>query len=306
MSVPPSSVSAYAALALTSLLWSGNTVVGRALHEDIPPAAFSFWRWVLVLVVLAPLVAAAVRRASPAIRREWRYLALLGVMSTGLYHALIFWVVNYTTAVNAALINSSIPFWVMLVGWVGLNARPAAREIVGFAVSVAGVAAILAHGDLARLAALQLNAGDLLMLVAMIIWALYTQLLARRPPPVSGLAYVFVTGCFGLVALAPVFALEAAFGRAFQWTPAVAAGVAYTGLFASVMATVLFTFGLARVGANITSLFTHLIPVFGAVLAYALLGEALGLHHLAGFVLILAGLAIAQGARIARRAPGAR
>jgi drug/metabolite transporter (DMT)-like permease len=287
---------AYAALVATTALWSGNTITGRALAEDIPPAAFSFWRWALVLVILAPLVAGELRREWSGLRRGWHTLALLGLMSTGLYHALVFWVLHYTTAINAQLLNSTIPLWVMLIAWLALGARPTGREWLGFAVSAAGVAAILTHGDWRRLAALELNAGDLMMLGAMINWALYTVLLARWAVPLSGLAFVFVTGAFGLAGLLPFYLWELAGGRAeFAVTPATLGGIAYTAVGASVAATVCFNFALGRIGPTRASFFTHLVPVFGAVLGVALLGERLGLHHLAGFALILGGIALSSG-----------
>jgi drug/metabolite transporter (DMT)-like permease len=230
------------------------------------------------------------------VRRRWRTLAVLGLMSTALYHAWVFWALHYTTAINAQLLNSTIPLWVMLIGWAALGARPAGREWVGFAVSTLGVAAIIAHGDWHRLAALDLNAGDLMVLGAMINWAVYTILLARSGVALPGLAFVFVTGAFGVAGLLPFYLWELAMGRgAFALTPATIGGIAFTAVGASVIATVLFIFGLTRVGATRAALFTHLVPVFGALLGVLLLGERLGLHHLAGFGLILAGIAVANG-----------
>jgi drug/metabolite transporter (DMT)-like permease len=292
----PGKGTAYAALATTSALWSGNAITGRALADEISPAAFSFWRWALVVAILAPLAAGDLRRNWPAVRGRWRTLAGFGLMSTALYHAWTFWLLHYTTAINAQLLNSTIPLWVMLIGWAAFGARPAGREWVGLALSAFGVAAILAHGDWRRLAALELNVGDLMMLAAMINWAIYTTLLARSGIALPGLAFVLVTGAFGLAGLLPFYLWELATGRgAFALTPATAGGIAFTAIGASVIATVCFIFGLARVGPPRAALFTHLVPVFGAVFGVTLLGERLGLHHLAGFALILAGIAVANG-----------
>jgi drug/metabolite transporter (DMT)-like permease len=292
---------AYAALVATTALWAGNTITGRALADAIPPAAFSFWRWLLVLAILAPLAVGALGREWPVVRRGWRTLALLGLMSTGLYHAWVFWVLHYTTAINAQLLNSTVPLWVMLIGWAAFGTRPTGREWGGFAVSALGVVAILAHGDWRRLAALEVNIGDLMMLAAMITWSVYTILLARSAIRVSGLVFVFVTGAFGLAGLLPFYLWELATGRGtFAITPATIGGIVYTAVCASVLATVLFNFGLARVGPTRASLFTHLVPVFGALLGVSLLGERLGLHHLAGFALILGGIGIANGFALRR------
>lgn len=292
----PSAALAYGALAATSMVWSGNTIAGRALADSIPPAAFAFWRWALILTLLAPFVAGELRAEWAVIRRSWRMLAVLGLMSTGLYHGLVFWALHYTTAINAQLLNSTIPLWVMLIAWLALGIQPRRREWLGFGVSLAGVLVILAHGDLRRLAALELNAGDLLMLAAMIVWAVYTLLLPRRPLALSPFAYTFVAGAFGLTGLAPFYVWELATGRGeFALTPAVAAGIGYVAVLASILTTATLNFGIDRVGATRASFFTHLVPVFGAAFAFLLLGERLGWHHLAGFALILAGIAAATG-----------
>jgi drug/metabolite transporter (DMT)-like permease len=290
----PNAAAAYAALAVTSLLWSGNTITGRALHDAIPPAAFAFWRWVLILALLAPFVAGELARQWPVIRRSWRILAALGLMSTALYHALLFWALHYTAAINAQLLNSTIPLWVLLMAWLALGARPTRREWLGLAVSGVGVAAILARGEWQRLAALEFNAGDLLMLAGMLVWSVYTLCLPRRPLALSAFAYTFVAGAFGLAGIAPIYAWELATGRGeFAVTGAVVAGILYTALLASIVATATFNFGVDGAGAARASFFTHLVPVFGAVLGVLLLGEPVGWYHLAGFALILAGIAIA-------------
>jgi drug/metabolite transporter (DMT)-like permease len=290
----PPRAAAYAALALTSLLWAGNTITGRALHEAIPPAAFAFWRWMLILAVLAPFVGRELVRHWPVIRRRWRILAALGLMSTALYHALIFWALHYTAAINAQLLNSTVPLWVMLLAWLALGARPTRREWLGFAISGVGVAAILARGEWQRLAALELNAGDLLMLAGMITWAVYTLCLPRRPRELSAFAYTFVAGAFGLLGIAPIYAWELATGRGgFAVTGEVLAGIGYTAVFASIAATALFNLGVDGAGAARASFFTHLVPVYGAVLGVWLLGEPVGWYHFAGFALILAGIAFA-------------
>jgi len=287
---------AYLALATTSMIWSGNTIAGRALADAIPPAAFAFWRWALILVALAPFVARELHAERATVRRSWRTLAALGLLGTAVFHALTFWALHYTTAINAQLLNSTIPLWVMLIAWFALGIRPRRREWLGFWVSATGVVLILANGDLQRLAALELNAGDLLMLAAMLLWAIYTVVLPHRPRTLSPFAYSFVAGAFGLAGLAPFYLWELATGRgAFALTPAVAAGIAYVAVFASILTTATLNFGVDRVGPTRASFFTHLVPVFGAAFAFLLLGERLGWHHLAGFALILAGIAAATG-----------
>jgi drug/metabolite transporter (DMT)-like permease len=284
---------AYPALALTALFWSGNALLGRALHEVAAPAVITFWRWVAVLAVLTPFVLAELRRRAADIRRAWKIMLLLGLLSTGLYNALIYEALRFTTATNTALLNSSIPLWTVLAGWLIFREGVTRMQALALAVSFVGVAVIITHGDFAALANLSVNHGDALVLLAMMMWGMYSVCLRRRPAGLSPYAYLWVTGLIGLFLLAPWTLLSIADGATW-WLPAPAwAGVAYLVIFHSICATALFNRSVDILGAARASQVVHLVPVFAALLATALLDEPLYLFHLTGFALILGGLALA-------------
>lgn len=284
---------AYPALALTALFWSGNALLGRALHEVAAPAVITFWRWVAVLAVLSPFVLAELRRRAADIRRAWKIMLLLGLLSTGLYNALIYEALRYTSATNTGLLNSSIPVWTVLAGWLIFHEGVTRMQALALAVSFVGVVVIITHGDLAALARLSVNHGDALVLAAMMMWGVYSVCLRRRPAGLSPFAYLWVTGLIGLFLLTPWTLLSIA-GGADWWLPGSAwAGVAYLVIFHSICATALFNRSVDILGAARASQVVHLVPVFAALLATALLGEPLHLFHLTGFALILGGLALA-------------
>jgi len=284
---------AYPALALTALFWSGNALLGRALHEVAAPAVITFWRWVAVLAVLSPFVLAELRRRAADIRRAWKIMLLLGLLSTGLYNALIYEALRYTTATNTGLLNSSIPMWTVLAGWLIFREGVTRMQALALAVSFVGVAVIITHGDFAALAHLSVNRGDALVLLAMTMWGVYSVCLRRRPAGLSPFAYLWVTGLIGLFLLTPWTLLSIA-GGADWWLPGSAwAGVAYLVIFHSICATALFNRSVDVLGAARASQVVHLVPVFAALLATLLLDEPLHLFHLTGFVLILGGLALA-------------
>jgi drug/metabolite transporter (DMT)-like permease len=169
------------ALATAALFWAGNMLVGKALNEQVAPLALAFWRWVLILTILAPFVWRDVVRYRTEIRAALPLLSLLAILGTGLYNALIFGALHFTSATNAALLNSSIPVWTVLLSVLLHRRRPGRLELLGVSVSLCGVAAIISHGSLTDLAGFQLNRGDAWMLVAMVMWSLYLLLLPRRP-----------------------------------------------------------------------------------------------------------------------------
>ena len=277
-------------LTLTSLFWAGNMVVGRAVADAMSPLAFAYWRWVIVVAVLAPFCWREVVAKRALLLRSWRLLLLFGMMSTGLYNSLTYWALHYTTATNTSMLNSTIPIWVMAASWVLLRQAPATRPLLGFLLSLAGVLAVVAHGHPGALLTLTPNAGDLLMLTALLIWGFYAVLLRYRPAELSPLTYVFVTGAIGTVVATPFFLVDHALSPAPELSWQALAAIGYFGLFSSLAATLCYNNAVDRVGPVHASLYIHLIPLFGSLMAIAFLGERPGWQHLIGIALILSGI----------------
>jgi drug/metabolite transporter (DMT)-like permease len=177
-----------------------------------------------------------------------------------------------------------------------LRERLSVVQTAGVAISLAGVLAILSQGSVAALVAFRLNGGDLLVILSMAIWAVYTICLRWRPAGLSMLTFLFVLACVGDLAVLPLAAAEFVWGRRMEVTPANIAALVSVALFSSVLAYIFWNQGVEAVGANVAGLFVHLMPVFGVVLAWVFLGEKLALYHLAGIGLILAGITITSRA----------
>ncbi|ASU39385.1 hypothetical protein hmeg3_14505 [Herbaspirillum sp. meg3] len=299
MNAPRSSSSssflAVLALATAALFWAGNMLVGKALNQQVAPMALAFWRWVLILVILAPFVLRDVVRHWQAIRAALPLLTLLALLGTGLYNALIFGALHFTSATNAALLNSSIPVWTLLLSVLLHRRRPGRLELAGVFVSLYGVAMIISHGSFGGLADFQLNRGDGWMLVAMVMWSLYLLLLPRRPRALPSFAYLWVTGVIGLIALTFLMLVNGG-GQAFviPLNQSSLIGVFYLAVFPSILATLVCNYGIDRIGSVRASQCVHLVPVFASVIAMACLGETLHWYHALGFIFVLAGLVIAN------------
>ncbi len=290
----------YLLLTLTPFFWSCNWIVGRALASEIPPMAMTFLRWFFALLILAPLALPQVRHDWPIVRRHWKTMLFLGVVGVGSHNALAYAGLNYTTATNGVILNSFIPVMIIALSRIFLRERLTGVQLAGVAVSLAGVLAILSQGSTAVLASLRLNVGDLLVILSMAVWAVYTICLRWRPPGLSMLTFLFALACVGDLAVLPLFVIEHAFGRQMALTPANLAALVSVALFSSVLAYIFWNQGVEAVGANVAGLFVHLMPVFGVVLAWVFLGERLALYHVAGIALILAGITITS--RAGRRA----
>jgi drug/metabolite transporter (DMT)-like permease len=286
----PRHVSPYLLLTFTPLFWSVNWIVGRGLHHDVPPMAMTFFRWFFALLILAPFALPHVRRDWPTIWRHWKTMVLLGAIGVGTHNALAYLGLNYTTATNGVILNSFIPVMIVAIAWVFLRERLNALQVAGVAVSLAGVLTILSQGSLEVLAAFRLNGGDLLVILSMLMWSVYTIALRWRPPGLSMLSFLFVLALVGDLCVLPLWLGEMALGRHAVWTPATLAALLSVALFSSVLAYIFWNKGVEEVGAQVAGLFVHLMPVFGVVLAWLFLGERLRVYHVAGIALILAGI----------------
>jgi drug/metabolite transporter (DMT)-like permease len=286
-------------LSLTSLFWAGNMVIGRAVADAMSPIGLSYWRWVIVIAVAAPFCWREVLAKRAQLFRSWRILLLLSVMSTGLYSALTYWSLHYTTATNTTLLNSTIPIWVMVASWILLRHLPPTRALLGFLTSLIGVLFIVAHGHPGTLFTLAPNVGDLIMLVALFIWGFYAVLLRYRPADLSPLAYVFVTAAIGTLIATPFFLIDRAVSAPPDLSWQALAAISYFALFSSLAATLCYNNAIDRVGPVQASLFIHLVPLFGSLLAITFLDERPGWQHLIGMALILSGILQARRAAVA-------
>jgi drug/metabolite transporter (DMT)-like permease len=291
--VTPSRLPAFLLLAFANLLWSGNWVVGRALRDSFDPIMLNFARWVIALLVLAPFALPALRGQGPLLRRNAGILLLLSLTGIAVFQSMVYLGLRSTTAVNAVLINSSMPLFFLLCSWIIERERASWRQIAGMLVSLAGILVILSRGHPGALLELELQAGDGWILLAMPVWGIYSVLLKRRPHELGGLPFLFVIAVAGVLMMAPAAAIVALQAPLELPTAAEALGVLYIGLFASVVAFTCWNRGVAAVGANAAGFTIHLVPAFGTVLAIVFLGETFAGFHAAGIATIVAGVLLA-------------
>jgi drug/metabolite transporter (DMT)-like permease len=280
---------AYAALVGTTALWGSNGVVSRALLDTIPPLVMASARWAVVFVVLLPLVWPERRAIAHSLRCDWKLLLSLTLLGGAPQTALVYSGLAASTAIHLGLLNSTIPVLIILISWGWYARRPRRLEAAGLAISLSGVLLILAHGDLGSLLRLQFNHGDLLMLCAMVVWALYTLRLKDRPQSLSVLAFVFVLSLIGELLTLPFAAFQWARAASIHFGMRELLGLLYIGALATLVSTVLFSYGVERVGAVRAGILIHLMAVFSSIFAALFIGERLFVYHAAGFVMVAGG-----------------
>jgi len=282
----------YLLLVLCSLFWAGNTIVGRAAVDLVPPATLTFVRWAIAFVVLLPFVWGHVRRDWPAIRRNMLAICAFAITGSAGYNIVAYLALHYTEAINSLLLQSVAPLFVALWSFALFRDRLTLVQAAGIATSLTGALVIVCRGDLGVLAHFAFNTGDIMILVALVFYALYTALLRVRPR-MHPLSFLAATIGASAALMLPPLAYELATGRIAVIEPQTLAAFAYVGIFPSVLGYYCLNRGIELIGANRAAPFIHLMPVFGSILAILFLGERPQLFHAAGYAMVLTGVVLA-------------
>ena len=300
--------STVALLIIPPLMWAGNAVVGRMMQGVVPPITLNFLRWVLAFVVLLP-VAGWVLRPGSALWPHWKRFALLGLLGVGLYNALQYMALKTSTPINVTLVSSATPIWMLLLGRLFFGVSVSRKAAIGAALSLSGVATVLARGDLTQLLSVRLVPGDAWMLAASLIWATYSWLLARPKPgaepaaiKADWAAFLLAQMAMGLVWSGTMTASEWLWlgsqpgetASHITWGWPLAAALVYVAVGPSLLAYRCWGAGVGRVGPTIAGFFSNLTPLFAAVMSATLLGEMPKLYHAAGFALIVSGILVSS------------
>jgi drug/metabolite transporter (DMT)-like permease len=284
---------AYVLLPLTMLFWAGNAVVGRGAAGLVPPLTLAWLRWTIAFILILPLAWPYLKRDLPIIRAHWLVLAMLGGVGAGTFVSLFYFGLAKTTAINGVIINSAVSILVPVAVFLIYRETVTWLQSLGIVISFAGVLLVLTKGDLSLLLTLQLNEGDLWVIVATVVWAVYTALL-REQPRVHWLSFAAIS--FGVASLInfPLFIGEMAYGKHIQPTLAAFLMIAYVSTFPSIVSQIFYVRSVELIGSNRASIFMHLVPIFGAILAILFLGEHLHLYHFAGLLLVAGGVWMAS------------
>jgi drug/metabolite transporter (DMT)-like permease len=283
---------AYLVLALASLCWSGNHIMGRAVAGHVPPVALATLRWLLAAAVLWPFVRHQVARDWPLVREKFGATVFLALLGGALFGTLQFVGLQYTSALNVSVMNSLTPVLIVLASAALFGDRIGRLQSVGIGVSLAGVFVIITRLDPAVVGGLAFNRGDLIIVLNQALWAVYAVCLRLRPA-IHWLSFMFWFSLISGVSMLPFFAWEMTTGYVLQPTLLTFAAIAFVTLFSTVGGFALWTHGVELIGPNRAGVFLHLIPVYSALLTGALLGEPLMAYHVLGFALILAGVWLA-------------
>ena len=288
-------------LVLTTLIWAGHSIVGRLAVGQIGPMTLTCLRWALALAPILMAARPSLRHDWPVLKASWPYLLAMGALGYTAFNALFYLAAHRTSALNLSIIQGGIPALVLLGARAFLGVRFTALQALGAAVTMIGVVAIAAQGDLARLMALAFNGGDAMMLVAVVFYAGYTVALRERPK-VSGLSLLAGMALAAFVTSVPLMVWEIASGGFIWPTTAGLLTLVYVALGPAFASQMFYMRGVELIGPGRAGVFVNLVPVFGAIMAVVLLGEPFAAYQVVALILVVGGIAVAQSGQRAKPA----
>jgi drug/metabolite transporter (DMT)-like permease len=279
-------------LILANLFWAGNYVFGKYVVAEMSPLQLTFSRWLLALFLLFPLAHFIERPNWKRVWQEWKTLLVMGIFGIIGYNFLLYEALQYTTSMNAALVNSMNPALIFLFSALILKEKVSLSKGLGLIISFLGVLLVLTKGQLLQIFQIDYNLGDLIMLLAILVWTFYS-IFGRKLKSIPPISATAVSALFGLVTLLPFVLVS---GIQYPLSKEAVIGVVYIALFPSVGSFIFWNISLRHLDASKAGIYMYLITIFTAILSF-LLGETITLVQIVGGVLVFIGVYLTNSKR---------
>ena len=283
----------YGMALLATIIWSGNFVVARAVADMIPPWQCNFWRWAIAFVVCLPFAWRNLRQDFPLLRRHWRYVTLMSLLGVSLMNTFFYKAGQTTPSLNMALIAPTAPVIILLLSRTIYGEPISPRRLGGMCVVMAGIVVLVSRGDWQRLASLSFASGDLWSLGGALSFGLYSLFIRSRPAGLSTLGFSAATFGLGSLLCLPMVIGEMWLLPPVTWSGEVLTGVLYAGIGCSFISFSLWTRAIAGIGPVRAGIVYYSLPLYAALAAWIVLGEAVSPAQVVGGLLIVGGIVTA-------------
>ena len=282
---------AYLMLTLCAFFWSGNFIVGKfATLYEVPPLTLNFLRWLIVWIILIPFTAKDILINIKIIKEKFYSILLMSITSISIFNSVVYYSLNFTQVLNGALMISTIPVLIIFISFIFRVEKINLNQVLGLILSITGVVIIITQLEFSRLIHLDLNKGDLWLLVAMLSWAIYSTMLKTHRTGLNYLTFISVIVTLGLIFLLPQFLFELNNQELIKFNFAFILIISYVVLFAGLGAYIFWNKAVLIVGPSRAGIFLHLMPVFSSFMAIFLLNEKFMNFHIFGAIAIVLGI----------------
>ncbi len=279
--------------------WASNVVAARLAVGDVSPMVLGSMRWIVASAIMTPIVWRQLKDHSQMIRQHWIYLTLISLSGFSIYSLIFYAAGNFTSGVNISMLVATVPIFTIVIAWIFARDPVGPVVVVGVFLTVLGAIVVASRGDLDVLRDLRFNTGDLMILAASILHASFTVGLRKRPP-FPPMVFFTILAIIALVSSLPAIAAEIALGH-FIWPSWLGIAILiYAGTFPTIVSQTFYMRVIELIGPQRTSLFYNMVPIMGAMMSVAFLGEDFHLYHFIAFLFVLGGIALAELWRMRR------
>lgn len=275
-------------------IWSGNFIIARGLNENITPISLAFWRWVVAVIVFLPFGLKSLIAERDLLLKRIPYLSVTALLGITIFNTLIYVAGQTTTAINLSLIAITFPVFIVILSRIFFREMITLNKAIGIIIVTIGVVLLITKGNLSRLLDITFAIGDVWMLAAALIFAIYSILLKQKPEELSIWSFQLSTFILGLVFLFPFFVWEFTTVPPVEFTTKIVFSILYVGIFASLTAFIFWNKAIMTIGPTKSGMIYYTLPLFSGFLAYILLKEDISGIHFYSALLIMAGILTAN------------
>ena len=276
-------------LTLTSLFWAFNTIAGRAAVGEVSPLLVVSIRWFFVSILLTFLCRKELFETWKVLKYRLKWLVIMGLFGFTSFNSFYYIAAHDTIAINLGLVQGTMPAFIIIISRMWLKEKINIPQLLGVIITFVAVLLVVSSGNLYALMKLQLNKGDIVMIFACTLYAVYAVGLRKKP----NIGALVLLTFFSYVAF--IGSLPGLFYETFTSNLVLPGmkGIIILSIiiiFPSFLAQIFFMKGVEKIGPARSGLYTNLVPVFASILAVLLLGELFKLYHLISLILIFLGI----------------
>ena len=276
-------------LTLTSIFWAFNTVAGRAAVGEVSPLLIVSVRWFFVSIILSILCRNQLIETWSILNKKIKWLIFMGLFGFTGFNSAYYVAAHDTIAINLGLVQGTMPAFIIIIAWIWLKDKINFTQFLGVLITFIAVLIVVCSGNFNALIELELNSGDIVMIFACTLYAIYAVGL-RKKPKISALPLLTFFAYIAFLGSLPGFIYET---YSNQLILPGQKGFIILGviiIFPSFLAQIFFMKGVEKIGPSRSGLYTNLVPVFSSLLAVFFLGEKFQFFHLLSLIMIFIGI----------------
>ena len=276
-------------LTLTSLFWAFNTIAGRAAVGEVSPLLVVSIRWFFVSILLTFLCRKELFETWKVLKYRLKWLVIMGLFGFTSFNSFYYIAAHDTIAINLGLVQGTMPAFIIIISRMWLKEKINIPQLLGVIITFIAVLLVVSSGNLYALMKLQLNKGDIVMIFACTLYAVYAVGL-RKKPKIGALVLLTFFSYVAFIGSLPGLFYETLTSNLVLPGMKGIIILSIIIIFPSFLAQIFFMKGVEKIGPARSGLYTNLVPVFASILAVLLLGELFKLYHLISLILIFLGI----------------